>query len=330
MKYKHCLTALEPDDLGSNPDRKKLYFSSSKCQGPFWGSAICVFCGGGGYLSGGHHSLPLSAEVRNKWRLTSTPFCLHDVHMVGVIAINTHSWRRASVLQPRQQLALRNKRLILNCATATEWGKPAHQPRGLTPIRPNESRICWKKLYWNGEHGRSNFAASIFTSTETLLYIFYRSFQRQTPAVLLPPRCTVTPRTQQLSACAATCTPSVQNHYLCSRSVCGTKFINPKDVGRIKYLVSSHWKTEKQFVSFGSQTGYRTPQVTRRPCTALSVFKWRRSSKRVSVHCAQGTVQCVLCTVQCQMLVQYTCIQVAVYCGMWPRTFGQFPTPKMD
>jgi hypothetical protein len=89
---------------------------------------------------------------------------------------------------------------------------------------------------------------------------------RFTPSHWTPSSLHSDPKTQQLSACAATCNVSDQNHYLCSRSVFGMKFINPKDAGRIKYSVSSHWKTEKKFVCFGPQTGYRTQQVTRRPC----------------------------------------------------------------
>ena len=44
----------------------------------------------------------------------------------------------------RKQSALRNKRLILNCATGSRVVKPPHQPRGLTPIRRNQSRIFEK------------------------------------------------------------------------------------------------------------------------------------------------------------------------------------------
>jgi hypothetical protein len=79
---------------------------------------------------------------------------------------------------------------------------------------------------------------------------------------------------------------SFGKHYLWGRSVFETKYINSKDVGRIKYLVSSHWKIEKQSVCFGPQTGYRTPQVTRR---------LYRTECHVSV--------CALCNVNCSCSV---------------------------
>ena len=77
-------------------------------------------------------------------------------------------------------------------------------------------------------------------------------------------------------------------HYLCGRSVFETNYINSKDVGRIKYLVSSHRKIEKKFVCFRPQTGHRKTQVR-----AECVPQWVSLNKGC------------LCTEQCEMLVQY-------------------------
>ena len=72
---------------GSNPSKDKWFFCSPECPYRLWGplsflfSGYQVLCGGIKRLSREvNHSLPSSAEVKNKWGYTSTPVCLHSFY----------------------------------------------------------------------------------------------------------------------------------------------------------------------------------------------------------------------------------------------------------